>query len=216
METKDWLTVGAALLSPLVALQVQKFIESWKEKRQRKLNVYMALMTTRHATLSFEHVRALNMIDLEFNGDSVSEAKVRTAWKTYLDHLASAPKEDDKPANAVWNEGSKEKFTELLKVMGECVGYTFDAVHLQKGIYAPRGHVDDEFEQRAMRKLWLEVLLGNRPLKMHASLVPVDKTAADEGRRIVQAVQEVYEGKRVLRVAIENPPQADTKPTNAT
>src|ERR1043165_9106904 len=150
METKDWVTVAAALFSPLVALQVQKFLEGWKEKRKRKLNIYMALMTTRHATLSFEHVRALNMIDLEFNGSSDQEERVRIAWKRYLDHLASVPKEDDQPANVLWNENSKERLTELLQVMGECVGYKFDSVHLQKGIYAPRGHSDDEFERRAI------------------------------------------------------------------
>jgi len=186
VETKDWIMVVAVLMAPLVALQVQKLIEAWKEKRLRKLGVYLTLMTTRHATLSFEHVRALNMIDLEFRGSSESEANVRTAWKTYLDHLASAPKEDDKPASAVWNQKSTELLTQLLQVMGQCVGYAFDSVHVQKGIYAPKGHFDDEIEQRATRRLLLGLLLDDRPLNVHAALVPADDQAAAEGKKLLK------------------------------
>ena len=203
METRDWIMTVAVMLAPLVALQVQKVIEAWKEKRQRKRWVYLTLMTTRHAQLSFEHVRALNMIDLEFTKPSGAEAKVRTGWKTYLDHLASLPKEDDRPANAVWAQRKLELFTQLLEVMGQCVGYEFDPVHIQKGIYAPKGHVDDEFEQRATRRMLFELLLGNRPLKIHASLVPVDEAAGQEGKKFIQAIQEVYEGKRSLHIAIQ-------------
>jgi len=198
----------AVLLAPLVALQVQKLIEAWKEKRQRKRWVYLTLMTTRHVQLSLEHVRALNMIDLEFTKTSGKEAEVRTSWKTYLDHLASVPKDDDQPGMAVWAQRKLELFTQLLTTMGQCVGYDFDPVHIQKGIYAPRGHADDEMEQRATRRLLLELLAGNRPLKMHASLVPLDENAAAEGRKFLKAlqiIQEAYEGKHVLRVTIEKP-----------
>lgn len=205
METKDWIMTVAVLLAPLVALQVQKLIEAWKEKRFRKLGVYLTLMTTRHATLSFEHVRALNMIDLEFRGSSETEARVRTAWRIYLDHLASAPKDDDKPANAVWNQKSSELLTELLQVMGICVGYEFDSVHIQKAIYAPKGHFDDELEQRATRRLLLGLLLGDRPLNVHAALVPVDDVAGAEGKKLLKNLSDVYTGKRPLHIVIEQP-----------
>jgi len=204
MEAKDWIMTIAVMVSPLVALQVQKWIESWKEKRQRKLWIYMTLMTTRHATLSFDHVRALNMIDLEFYGCSEKEKAVRTAWKSYLDHLDSAPKGDDPTANALWSGKTTEFFANLLKVMGDCVGYDFDPVHIKKGIYAPKGHVDDEVEQRASRRLLFALLAGDRALKIHASLVPANEAAAKEGKDLLEAIKGVYEGKQAIRVSVEN------------
>ena len=58
METKDGIMTIAVLLSPLVALQIQKMIEAWKEDRQKKRWVYMTLMTTRQLNFPsnmFEH-----------------------------------------------------------------------------------------------------------------------------------------------------------------
>ena len=196
----------AVLLAPLVALQLQKIIEAWKEVRQRKRWIYLTLMTTRHAQLSFEHVRALNMIDLEFTKSTGKEAAVRTAWKTYLNYLADVPKDDDQPAMAVWTQRKLELFTELLSTMGNCVGYNFDPVHIQKGIYAPRGHFNDEMEQRETRQKWLEMLRGERVLKMQTSVVPANEAAAQEGKKFLQAMQsinELSEGKRPLHVVLQ-------------
>ncbi|MER1680562.1 hypothetical protein KC846_19100, partial [Enterobacter hormaechei] len=59
-------TIFATLISPLLAVRVQKIIEKSTEKRNIKINIFTELMATRsaEARLSNEHVRALNMIDL--------------------------------------------------------------------------------------------------------------------------------------------------------
>ena len=202
METKDWIMTIAVLLAPLVALQIQKVIEAWKEVRQKKRWVYLTLMTTRHSQLSFEHVRALNMIDLEFTSSSENDEQVRVAWKAYLDQLGALPKEDDQPGMAVWDQQKTELFAKLLQIMGQAVGYKFDLVHIKRGIYAPRGHFSDELEQRETRRMLLELLQGNRPLNIHAALVPLNEAAGAEGKKFIQSIQEVYEGKRSLNVTI--------------
>ena len=202
METKDLIMTVAVLLAPLVALQIQKMIEAWKEVRQKKRWIYVTLMTTRHSQLSFDHVRALNMIDLEFTGSSEQDEQVRIAWKGYLDQLGVVPKDDDEPAMAVWDQQKTELFAKLLEVMGHAVGYKFDLVHIKRGIYAPRGHFNDELEQRATRRMLLELLTGNRPLKIHAALVPLNDAAGVEGKKFIQAIQEVYEGKRPLTITV--------------
>ena len=73
MALSDWLTIIAILLAPVFAVQVQKWVEHLRERRGKKLGVFQALMATRGARLSPEHVRALNMIDLEFSGEGQLE-----------------------------------------------------------------------------------------------------------------------------------------------
>ena len=89
MRITDWLMIVAVLLAPLVAVQVQKILERYREDRARKLNVFKTLMATRAATISAQHVQALNTIDLEFQGKKYKA--VTDSWKTYLDHLISLP-----------------------------------------------------------------------------------------------------------------------------
>ena len=84
----DILMIGAVILAPLIAVQVDKYLEKKRNKKERKLNVFKTLMATRGRVLDPRHVEALNMIDLEFNG----EKAVTVAWKAYLDHLANMPK----------------------------------------------------------------------------------------------------------------------------
>ncbi len=54
----DWLMVVAVVLSPIIAVQVQKMIESFREKRGRKLQLFRTLMATRGSRLSPLHVEA--------------------------------------------------------------------------------------------------------------------------------------------------------------
>jgi cytochrome bd-type quinol oxidase subunit 1 len=68
MDTKDWLIVASTLLGPILAVQAQKWVEVFRERRGRKLWVVQQLMATRAARVSAEHVQALNMIDLVFYG----------------------------------------------------------------------------------------------------------------------------------------------------
>ena len=63
-------TVIVTLISPVVAVQVQKFIKRYTDRKTLKIDIFKQLMATRsqNARLSNEHVRALNMIDIAFYG----------------------------------------------------------------------------------------------------------------------------------------------------
>ena len=65
------ITIGAVIIGPILAVQVQKIIESITERKRRKLQLFHTLMETRATRLSGAHVSTLNMIDLEFYGKSV-------------------------------------------------------------------------------------------------------------------------------------------------
>jgi len=95
LEIKDWITISAIIIGPILAVQAQKFIEAVRYKKQRRLNLFHTLMSTRASRVSNEHVGALNMIDIEFYGRKIfgfrfqtpKEKSITNAWKNYNDQL---------------------------------------------------------------------------------------------------------------------------------
>lgn len=131
----DILMIAAVVIAPLAAIQVQKWLEIFREERGRKLWVFKTLMATRAANVSPEHVQALNMIDLEFREKRYKP--VTDAWKAYLDHLTSFPKEDE-TLQKRWDEKRIDRLATLLMKMGKSLGYEFDEVHVKKAFTRQR------------------------------------------------------------------------------
>lgn len=174
MTTSDWVMVGAVLCGPILAVQAQKWLEILRENKNRRLYTFKRLMATRGATLSPGHVEALNTIDLEFNGKGKQDEAVRRRWKEYLDHLgrlSDDPKELDQQLPA-WTLRNDELLANLLQDMGVAVGYDFDKVQIQRGVYSPRGHAQFDLETRHIRALLIEVLAGRRSVPMDVRSLP--------------------------------------------
>ena len=70
MTISDTLIILATLLSPPIAIQVQKTIELATERRSAKRKIFHDLMATRATPVAPTHVQALNIIDLEFSPSS--------------------------------------------------------------------------------------------------------------------------------------------------
>ncbi len=87
LTISDTLMIVAVILGPIVAVQVQKFIEKLRQSKLAKEAIFKTLMSTRGTLLSPLHVQALNLIDLEFYGQQEENRKVVDAWKLYRDHL---------------------------------------------------------------------------------------------------------------------------------
>lgn len=172
----QWLTIFAILLGPIIAIQVQKFIETRTETRNRKLWIFRTLMATRGTPLAPEHVTALNMIDIEFYKGNKNEEKAVESWKIYLNHLCEAPKDTKDPnynSNfAVWNGKITDLLVNLLYDLSIALGYKFDKVLLRKGAYRPQGHGDLELEQMLLRRGLLEMLAGKLPLNIKITNEP--------------------------------------------
>lgn len=197
MSLTDALIISATLIAPLLAVQAQKWLERFREDHDRKLRVFKTLMATRAASISPEHVQALNMIDLEFQGTKYKA--VRTEWKTYLDHLSSYPKEDEK-LQAIWGEKRIDLLAQLLIAMGQSLGYEFDQVHVKKGIYAPEAHSQIENENILLRRGLIRLLYGDASVKMDVISFPVTKEAAAEQQVIRDHLIELLRGQRSLNV----------------
>src|SRR5438477_4567784 len=155
MKISDWIMVLAVICGPVLAVQAQKWIEGFRDKRNRRLNTFKRLMATRGAPLSWNHVEALNSIELEFSGRSKNDEQVRRRWREYHDHLNSLSSDPDKQKEQLdrWTERKDELLAHLLCEMGEAVGYDFDIVSVRRGIYSPIGHANFDFETQAIRRL---------------------------------------------------------------
>lgn len=178
-----WITTVAIFLAPIIAIRVERWLESSKEKRNRRESVFHMLMATRTARLSHEHVVALNRIDIEWYGGkifgihrrSTAETEVLEAWKLYLDHLGTDTKQ------AGWFERGDELFIDLLYRMAKSLGYDFDKVTLKRGAYSPVAHGNMEMEHTAIRKGLAEWLGGTRNVGVVAINVPPPAKALGEG-----------------------------------
>jgi len=164
--------VFATIIGPILAVQAQKWVETLRERRGRKLGVFQTLMATRAARTSPDHVKALNMLDLVFYGTRIlgkprrttTEQTVLDAWHEYLDHLNT---KFDPASLAVWSANGDELFTNLLFAIAADVHFKFDRVQLKKGAYSPMAHSNLETEQTAIRKQLLQLLGGERALNVH-------------------------------------------------
>ena len=168
MTISDCAMVLAVIAGPILAVQAQKLIEAWKERRERKTWVFKTLMATRGSVMSPAHVQALNMIDLEFSAKTPKDKAVLEAWRLYLDHLKDCPRDFQDPNYqgllAAWSLKSNDCLVDLLHWMGRALEYDFDKVQLKKGAYTPQGHADVEFEQSMIRRGTLDLLYRERAL----------------------------------------------------
>jgi len=200
MTISDELLILAVLLAPLIAIQVQRWIDHYRKDRERKLSVFKTLMATRASAVSPEHVQALNMIDLEFEGKKYKQ--VRLAWKTYLDHLGSYPNEDEK-AQPVWSDKMAGLLAKLLQAMGKSLSYEFDEVHIKKGIYSPVAHGKIEQENNLLRSGLLRLLYGETALKMDVESFPISEEDVNEQKELRKGIQELLDGDREFPVSVK-------------
>lgn len=172
MTLTDTLIILATALSPVIAVQVTRFLDDRNEERGRKLRIFKTLMATRAYNISPAHVEALNSIDLEFSAKKTLEKSVLDVWQQYLDHLGNLQMEPE-----AWNVRRVDLLVELLYAMGKCVGYDFNKTQIKNGTYSPTAHGRIEDEQSRIRSMTIELLEGKRLLPMHVTNLPLRNDA---------------------------------------
>lgn len=214
----EWLTLAAILLSPLIAVQVEKWLERRREEKGRKLMVFRALMANRAAKLSQAYVEALNMIDLTFTGER--DRAVREKWRECLDKFANFPKAPEVPKETD-NDATKEAYktnqtqyitdlkahtasldeslTDLMHEMAKTLNYDFDKVHIRRGAYIPQAHSDIEAEINLIRKGLVELLVFGKPLPLSLS---TDEETDAEQAELRKLLISNYKGERPLPVKV--------------
>ncbi len=161
MTISDWIMIVAVLSGPIIAVQLTRYLDDKKEERERKIQLSKTLMATRAYTVSWDHVVALNRIDLEFDKSNKKEKAVIDAWKEYLDLLSDKNLSPDQ-----WGVKRLDCLVELLHKMAQVLDYDFDKIHIKNSSYSPVAHGNIEDEQRAIRTGLIEALDGTRPIPM--------------------------------------------------
>lgn len=160
-DNVGFFTIIAIVLAPILTLQIQKVIEDYKEIKNRKFFIFKTLMATRANTVSDEHVRALNMIDIEF----YQQNKIRDSWDIYRDHLNSKPALDDYSQKR-WEETRFDYLADMLNEMSKFFKYDFNKLIIKKGSYIPIANGILNTEGAIIRKSLVKILTGDDSLKI--------------------------------------------------
>jgi len=201
-KAADLTIVFATLLGPVLAVQAQRFIDVLRERNRRRMWIFTTLMTTRAATLSPEHVRAINSVPLEFNGKRGALKEIIAAWKVYMDHLAAKEMK-----NEVWAPKRVELLVAMLAKMAKFLGYDFDLLELKNEIYSPVAHGQLETEQETIRRGLVSLLKGEFALPMDVRGFPIDETAVANQKELQILMLAWLRGEATPRVRIEATPE---------
>jgi hypothetical protein len=162
IKLEAWLTIIAIIIGPLLAFEVQRERDNRRERRNRRLDIYRRLMMTLKVPLAPSHVDALNLIPLEFDAMKDDGRNVLDAWRLYSSHLNNRQNADQH-----WVNKKFDLLVDLVYLIGQSLGYkNIDKATIRDNTYLPQGYVDVEQELHQIRKTWLEVLTGQRPITM--------------------------------------------------
>jgi hypothetical protein len=162
-EIFGWAILAATFIGPAFAVIVTRIVDAQRELGNRRLHVFRTLMATRRAQLTTEHVTALNLIEIDFQG----KKEVLQAWRAYFENLSVNPKDEGR-----WERAYQERpalLAKLLHAIAKVMGYRIEQLDIMAGGYTPQGFFDELQVQRELRSLTIEVLSGKRPLNIKST-----------------------------------------------
>ena len=121
-------------------------------------------MRTRAERLAYDHVGALNLIELEFYRNK----SVIVAYKDYLSTLREPSSSPEQERHII--ERRNSSYHELLYQLGRAVGLSYDKAELQEHTYSPQGWANDQQVQRLNGQLLNELLSGKRTFPITAKI----------------------------------------------
>jgi len=166
LKITDLVMIVALFVGPIAAVQITEYLRSTKDSQKRKEHIFRTLMATRSSSLSYAHIEALNLVEIEFNSSIPKEKKVIDCWRLYIAHLNAKNYPMD-----IWQTKRGELLIDLLYEISTLLGYAHDKAQIQSGAYYPQGYVNVENDNAETRQLWLEVLRGKRQIPMKAEVV---------------------------------------------
>jgi hypothetical protein len=148
----------ATLGGPIIAVQLTRFLDDRAATRQRRATTFRSLMATRSATISPEHVGALNTAEVDFYGVT----PVETALENYINHLNTPCKDDAaEAAKVAWVERQRDLLAVLLAKMAVALGISKGEIQIRQGGYYPKGWADREARQMSAQE-WVMGLASGK------------------------------------------------------
>lgn len=173
LSFSDLLVIIAIILGPILAIQIQKAIERARETKQQKLNIFRTLMSTRATPTAFNHVEALNLIEVVF----YKHKEVLDVRKSLMDNFDRYPRDQKSPTYGsdlkARAEESEKLIADLLQKMGNVLGFDFGTVDLKRSAYRPQSHADMDTELDFIRKGLVQTFFFRKtPLPVQITNLP--------------------------------------------
>ena len=159
-------TIVVVFLGPVFAVLTARYLDKLRADKERKLDIFRTLMRTRGVRLHWEHVGALNLVEVEF----IDHPAVVNAWKEYLTNLGEALpaiEEKDRFDSVLRKRGAL--LTRLIDEIAKVLGIEVKQLDILEGNYVPQGWDDAEWEQQLVRRGLINVLYGKAsiPIQPH-------------------------------------------------
>lgn len=157
VKVTDAAIVIASFTGPFCAVWAAEWLRKKSDKNARRVHIFRTLMATRSQPASQLHVEAINLVEIEFSNDK----GVIDAWALYRHHLDSGNRYS---TYQDWDTERERLHHELLFAISGVLKYPFAKSDMKRGTYYPISLSEEANDTAATRKLWLEILKGNRPL----------------------------------------------------
>ena len=155
------ITTVAIILGPIIAVLITRFIDNMRAEKERRFEIFRTLMRTREMPLNWEHVGALNLVEVEFRKHPL----VIDAWKAYLEHLGiELPPIEQKQRHDDHSRKRRALLTKLIDEISKTVGINIKQLDIFEGNYVPQGWADQEWNQQLIQRGLINVLHGKTPL----------------------------------------------------
>ena len=167
MDYLGYINIAAIILAPVMSVIIGQKLQDRAKKRQDKMDIFKALMTSRVYSWTNASVYALNIIDVVFSDDK----KVRAQWKVYYDKLCVGnPTEED------FKKIETEKY-KLLEAIAKSLGYknkiTWETI---QNPYIPKGLSTSMEQQQQYQNGQLEMM------EIIKSMFPMKSKDSNDGQ----------------------------------
>ncbi|MEN7343758.1 MAG: DUF6680 family protein [Pseudomonadota bacterium] len=218
ISTETWLTLIAIVVGPIIALQLQRFLDKRARSEQTKDALFFTMMSNRGNRLSIAWVESLNSIDYVFAGkrtwsgqrQTKREKNVVDKWQVLRQRFNEPQSKSTGTEFQAWLERQQKAVIDLLVAMAEERGYYFPTTEIDTGAYSPTGHADFEREQAQIRKALATSLSEGLGIPVQMVL-PKDFT--DDFRTSFQNTMQNFASNVVYNVrvvdSVENPMHVD-------
>ncbi|MDU0460155.1 MAG: DUF6680 family protein [Geobacteraceae bacterium] len=179
----DWTSLAivfATLGGPFLAVWAADIRAEHRRLYNQKENVFHTLMATRGARMRFEHVAALNRIELAF--PRLKHPNVVDTWELYLKHLGSEHSQSqNQEIFERWADTANDLFHNLLQSMATDLKIPFSKTSIKYNAYYPIGYERAESQNIELKQLLIGLLKNERWLNMNAVVYPASQSNENKG-----------------------------------
>jgi hypothetical protein len=161
MTLVEILTVAAIVVGPAVGAWLTRWLDDRRERQKRRFDIFRTLMRTRRMPIHVDHVSALNLVEVEF----VDNKEIVSAWKSYLANLSEPfPPVEEKDRFDVATKKRDSLLTKLLHEISQDLKIKIEQLSILEGNYIPQGWIDEDWENRLVRRSLLDVLTSKKAI----------------------------------------------------